>query len=227
MNRKAFTLIEMLVVIAIIAILGGIALYALRGAGNSAKIQATRITLENAKSILAEYELQTKFAVPPQGWWQSDLPLPPGTWRIPPVAEDFWHSVSPTAGIQPTPSPILVTTGENDRTNSLAVQNTVMAMQAIATIPANRAAIGKLPSNRLLSVTCTGGPGYTTQLLLDDWGNPIIFVPASGLGRPGAPVNVGGNPITIQAPNNRPFFASAGPDGNFATGDDNIYSFEQ
>jgi hypothetical protein len=25
----------------------------------------------------------------------------------------------------------------------------------------------------------------------------------------------------------RPFFASAGPDGDFQTGDDNVYSFEQ
>ena len=24
----------------------------------------------------------------------------------------------------------------------------------------------------------------------------------------------------------RPFFASAGPDGDFSTGDDNVYSFE-
>ena len=31
----------------------------------------------------------------------------------------------------------------------------------------------------------------------------------------------------IAAPNNRPFFASAGPDGDFSKGDDNIYSFEQ
>jgi len=31
---------------------------------------------------------------------------------------------------------------------------------------------------------------------------------------------------SIKAPDNRPFFVSAGPDGNFATGDDNVYSFE-
>ena len=31
----------------------------------------------------------------------------------------------------------------------------------------------------------------------------------------------------IQAPDHRPFFVSAGPDGNLLTGDDNIYSFEK
>lgn len=233
-NRKAFTLIEVLVAIGIIVILAGAALYAMRGAGNTAKTQATHVTLDNLKSMLAEYELQTRLGVAPPGWWKSDAPnvwAPPGC--------DFWHNVSPNAN-QPTAAPLLVTNGEPDRTMSLPVQNTVMAMRAIATIPANRAAIGKLPPNRLLSINFTGGDGnpYTAQLLLDDWGNPIVFVPASGLGRtiamglPFSPVYVGGNattgtPNTIQAPSNRPFFASAGPDGNFATGDDNIYSFEQ
>ena len=30
----------------------------------------------------------------------------------------------------------------------------------------------------------------------------------------------------IRSPDNRPFWASAGPDGDFRTGDDNMYSFE-
>ena len=38
------------------------------------------------------------------------------------------------------------------------------------------------------------------------------------------PVNY--NPV-IRSPDNRPFFASAGPDGDFSKGDDNLYSFEQ
>lgn len=88
-----------------------------------------------------------------------------------------------------------------------------------------------------------------TPILLDAWNNPIIFVPASGLrvrllnGKsandptdttqtwiivsPEGKVqgNGSGNPVVTQV--GRPFFASAGPDGDFAKGDDNIYSFEQ
>jgi hypothetical protein len=92
--------------------------------------------------------------------------------------------------------------------------------------------------------TTAGAP-----LLLDAWQNPIIFVPASGLrvrklgaGKTLVPADKtqtfivtspegktaldtsSGLPYTTQV--GRPFFASAGPDGDFATGDDNIYSFE-
>jgi prepilin-type N-terminal cleavage/methylation domain-containing protein len=86
-------------------------------------------------------------------------------------------------------------------------------------------------------------------MLRDGWGNPIIFVPATGLGvrllngkkdyvdgdvtqkyiiisPEGAVTNNGtANPVVTRV--GRPFWASAGPDGDFSKGDDNIYSFEQ
>jgi len=79
-------------------------------------------------------------------------------------------------------------------------------------------------------------------VVLDGWGNPIIFVPASGLydiytGLVYVNVTiVGTNHISftgslvsvnkpVTAPDGRPFWVSAGPDGNFVLGDDNIYSF--
>jgi prepilin-type N-terminal cleavage/methylation domain-containing protein len=87
-------------------------------------------------------------------------------------------------------------------------------------------------------------------LILDAWNNPIIFVGSRGL----KGVYVGRKPnkdgtksedydpphsMTVTsvgtfdtkavtattAAGARPFFASAGPDGNFRTGDDNVYSF--
>ena len=74
--------------------------------------------------------------------------------------------------------------------------------------------------------------GVQVTAVSDGWGNPIIYVPAGGL----TGVNLGAsstsngitytNTVTITSPDNRPFWASAGPDGNFANGDDNIYSFE-
>jgi type II secretory pathway pseudopilin PulG len=63
-------------------------------------------------------------------------------------------------------------------------------------------------------------------LLLDGWGNPIILVPASGLR---VRVNTKGGAVqtaTVISPDHQPFWASAGPDGDFSNGDDNIYSFE-
>jgi prepilin-type N-terminal cleavage/methylation domain-containing protein len=75
-------------------------------------------------------------------------------------------------------------------------------------------------------------------LLADAWGNPIIYVPYRlGTGNalnadgtiPAAQgiLKVGGITFTQQSPDGRPFFASAGPDGDFSKGDDNIYSFEK
>ncbi len=55
-------------------------------------------------------------------------------------------------------------------------------------------------------------------LILDGWGAPMIFVPASGLKLASGTV--------IKSPSGKPFFASAGPDGNFDLSDDNLYSFE-
>jgi prepilin-type N-terminal cleavage/methylation domain-containing protein len=71
-------------------------------------------------------------------------------------------------------------------------------------------------------------------VVLDGWGNPIIFVPAGGLSNVYVNCNTS-NPtlltipnvpgVSIQSPDHRPFWASAGPDGDFVRGDDNIYSF--
>jgi hypothetical protein len=86
--------------------------------------------------------------------------------------------------------------------------------------------------------------GKHTPVVADGYGNPILFVPPPGLqgvnvGRngngsytnanqqivaPGAKPNPAPPPPEIGV---RPFFASAGEDGDFAKGDDNLYSFQQ
>jgi hypothetical protein len=58
-------------------------------------------------------------------------------------------------------------------------------------------------------------------IVLDLWGNPIWFVPAGAL----SVISANGHPHVVHSPGNRPFFVSAGPDGDFRTGDDNVYSF--
>ncbi len=85
-------------------------------------------------------------------------------------------------------------------------------------------------------------------LLLDGWGNPIIFVPATGLhvkllnGKssygandptqnyiwisPEGHVTGNGTANPVVDKIGKPFWASAGPDGDFTKGDDNIYSFQ-
>src|SRR5207248_3268658 len=139
-----------------------------------------------------------------------------------------------------------------------AVIRTALFVKYMSSIPDNKRAIERLPSDQMLTVppsgTFTGG-----AVVLDGWRNPIVFVPATGLAgvkskqadtfsatnySRGARVIQGGEYWTaidstssapappswfngIRSPDGRALWASAGPDGNFTTGDDNIYSFEQ
>ena len=83
----------------------------------------------------------------------------------------------------------------------------------------------------------------SVPVMLDAWGNPVVFVSGGTFGS-GAALNADGtvvpgsgamragtgtSALTFQqkSPDGRPFFVSAGPDGNFATADDNLYSFEK
>lgn len=103
------------------------------------------------------------------------------------------------------------------------------------TVPPTPPPPGVTPSNAV--------PRYC---MVDGWNNPIILVPAGGLvlnvPDPASTTSpqgtkqmlvrsTGTTPFTGTAPpvsvNDRPFWASAGPDGDFSTGEDNIYSFQK
>ncbi len=176
------------------------------------------------------------------------------------------------------------------------VLDTAAVMYVLESIPANSRIVASLPSSKTWTVTVwlantsgLGGPTQvTTTLLLDSWGNPILFVPGYGVAgvavsgavtynsnttysrgtravydeqtQPEPPtgtavpirdfftwvnqasgININppaANPFTIVpytdpnwgglcAPDLRPFFVSAGPDGDISKGDDNVYSYEQ
>jgi hypothetical protein len=69
------------------------------------------------------------------------------------------------------------------------------------------------------------GPNFS---MLDAWGTPILFVPPLGavnLTEGGATHGTGAT-APKQAPDRKGYFMSAGPDHDFAAGDDNVYSFE-
>ncbi len=63
----------------------------------------------------------------------------------------------------------------------------------------------------------------TDPIFLDAWGNPVICVMGGQL----TGVTAGGRSVTVSSPDGRLFWASAGPDGDFSKGDDNLYSFEK
>ena len=93
-----------------------------------------------------------------------------------------------------------------------------------------------------------GATDHHTPVVADGYGNPIWFIPRGGLGDTPNGVNLvskgGGSydkpnqlivaPGAVPNPTppptkigKRPFFASAGEDGDFSKGDDNQYSFDQ
>src|SRR5205823_6413128 len=92
----------------------------------------------------------------------------------------------------------------------------------------------------------TTPPAFPGPVLLDGYGNPIVFVPAAGLsevdrgGQHGTTID--GTLGPIRGRDGKPFWASAGADGKFTgvpvtgvpnpkpawnEGDDNVYSFDQ
>ena len=242
-----------MVAIAVVLILVGILMYSFSAISNSTKERETRGALEIAKGMLAELDAKTKLGLKnaPTEWWTGN-----GTSITAAQAKtkdddiDFWRMPDKN-GTFPPPvrGPGNIKDGENDRTNHYVLLNTALAMSKLMAMPENRKKIEALPAQRVMQVA--GNP-----ILLDGWGNPIIFVPASGLYDVAIEdatdvVLVTSSKVRTGPPSDyaamgvdRPFFASAGPDGVFGFvdkngngtyqsnsdvpgGEDNIYSFEQ
>ncbi len=241
---SGFTLIEVLTVCVILGILTGLVFVAFKGISGTAGGQATGVRLGNAKSLLAEYELTQKLSD-----LDSDLNNNGNKTDGPPT--DFERVQLPSGNgpfyYQETAPGLVTPDGGGDRyagAANTAVRRSQIVMGRLLAVPANRKAITSLPADALLEPTGTttsldlDGGVFKPPVLLDSYKNPILYVPAGGLvgvafGKdkdPNAPfmrITTRGVVATTAAPpaGSRPFFASAGADGNFATGDDNIYSF--
>lgn len=135
------------------------------------------------------------------------------------------------------------------RYSAASVKRTGDVMLVLLRVPANRNIVQSVQSKRILEVPPGGKPSLFTMdnygaVLLDGWGDPIIFVPRGGIHvNIKDPANPSGTPneYVVRStgmfpasqlstrpvlPADRPFFASAGQDGDFTLGEDNIYSFQ-
>jgi prepilin-type N-terminal cleavage/methylation domain-containing protein len=266
-RRKAFTVIELLIVIGILAILVAVTAYAMTGLMSRQKVSATRVTLQNVRSMVAELEVVAKgLNRQPAQMWVSGAQTPLGT----PI--DIWRDANPTAaGNNPLLAPknvrkevALADSASNIQTQryqSDAILNTQLVMGLLRSAPNNTKLFAQLPSNQLMSepipiatprLLVNANGTANPPMVLDAWGNPIIFVPSAGLWnvvagdvlRNAVATTLGGPDGPIQSRDVRPFFASAGPDGIFgwidvnnngtfedgidtAGGDDNVYSYEE
>jgi type II secretory pathway pseudopilin PulG len=208
--------LELMIAIGIIIVLGAILIAGMKSITTGSKANAAKMDLNNVRGMLAELEATAKddYAYIKTGW------------------------------IAPIVAPGQVKEGGVDREGTVVLQ-TAWVYQKMRSVPANRNVMAQLPADRLMKWSATtkvpqpppnaglmNPPNPTmapaaVPILVDSWNNPIIFVPAQGM----SGMTTGGVTYTVAAPfkspDGRPFFASAGPDGDFTKGDDNVYSFEQ
>jgi len=250
-RRKAFTTIEILLVVGVLIILIGIVVWGLKGASTGAGVNATRATLQNLSNMSEEFNRKTKLSV-----FEGTIYAPPA------VPGPF--EVAPG-----------VVTADSKNTDRLspAIERTSEVVNRLMSIPDNKRIIEKIPSDQTMAIQLPDGHERHI-VLLDGWKNPILYVPGTGLKDVFAKPDKNGTPLDtyspgqnysrgarvikagaywtainatssspsapewfpgIRSPDGRPFWASAGPDGTFGaqsvlgagSGDDNIYSFEQ
>ncbi len=256
-RRGGFTVLELVTVIGIIIVLMALLVVGVGHVIGSSKTRQTKIMLENCRNLLAEFEvtipLDRTQAQPGQMYVSGNLVKRAN------VTFDLWHKYNPAEDtIAPYYGSLHAIAAKDfgpvahetaERFSSDALANTQIAMGLLQTAPASKSVLSSIPADSFLEAPSAGAISKLTPaggkpnppILLDGFRNPIILVPAKGIrvsiidpGNPGqATLRI------IKSPDNRPFWASAGPDGYFTDpdesktganlkpyGEDNIYSFE-
>ena len=225
--RRAMTLVEMLTAIGIIAILISMLVLGINFVTARAKTDKTRTMLQNLRSMMTEFEAKGGRAELIDGKYRTLN----GDWFVTlPVVAPSGKLIEGNALRHPGGNPALGTT------------QTVIG--ALLSIPANRKIVDNLPHDAFLIDPGTQ-QAYKPPLFLDGWDNPIMYAPRRSTPLPKDPNVAPSKPrpkdselqwgvegLTIsgqtgyflQPADGKGLWISAGPDGDFSTGDDNVYS---
>jgi prepilin-type N-terminal cleavage/methylation domain-containing protein len=261
-HRRAMTLIEILVVMAIILVLMGLFIAGLKQWGDSAKRNVTMTRLEMLNAMLSELDAAGHNQFTSQWFFNPAVRVFANAFGN--VAAEAQFSPPVTYLMTTSKGPLTVTNSRNVALAYMTASPQQLTVPLIApfltpqvllapvgtvpygiqnklmSLPNNAKAMAGLPSGAVATLAPGAIAGYppagsppAQPVVLDGWGNPILFCPSGGLGSVCLNVKVTPSltspqpPAVVTSPDGRPFWASAGPDGDFVKGDDNIYSFQQ
>src|SRR5687768_6207941 len=203
-RRRGFSLVEMLATVAALVILLGLMVSLARYVRRQASDQLTKQLLSQLDLLMQRYQ-------------QRYRAVPAAPAFVPGIAEPRAQGgggEAPGAATQPStlpaeaPLPLLPVTDETlpgeQTLQGNALANNRVIVQALRVEARRRPAeFSTMPSSF-----------FDEGVLPDAWGSPIVFMPAL-------------HPAVGMAMENRPFFLSAGPDRQFRTLEDNLYSYEE
>jgi type II secretory pathway pseudopilin PulG len=204
----AFTLMEVMITVAIIVLLVSLLLVAMGGFSNSAKRNVTRQALKNAQGISDEFSRINNGYVlvlgSPSQYQYEDNANPPGDL----VGKTLSYSGTIPGGLLPAG---FAASAPPPAHYLNAMYNSLEFVAATNAIPALAATYNSFPKGSLASVT----NGTTTYpYLVDGWGFPIVYV-AYCTGALNCVEPTTGNVTTYATlfTHNRPFFMSSGVPG--------------
>lgn len=221
---------------AILALLAAMVLIGLKGIARSSEEKETRATMENLLAMATEYTLtnsadlnglgemreppgsvqsneayQRLSAVAATGYWLNKFQAIPNNRqameRIPQNKRAKLSAMGPAVG-----APVAGDYYFGDRVSD--TEDRVVIRQV------TNADTQYNPGAEIFSPKHVAIEKDDWPVVLDAWNNPIIMIPGGGMPQ------AAGSDAMIKAGDGKAFFGSAGPDGNFATLNDNVWSFQ-
>jgi type II secretory pathway pseudopilin PulG len=234
------SLVEVLTVVAIIALLGAMLLLGFKYIGASSKARTTHVRLESLRNMLNEFEVRGgKMRVIDDVYDPPPPAIKSGTqWTIGKREVAPKGNLSEERGLR-----------TSDPAVKAALDRTALVMLAITSVPECRSLLEQMPAEAKMNWTITiGSPStsITVPIILDGWNNPVLYAPRRvqtrwiGVGAPDMnkkPTNSemqwgidDGMPMPVhmfQPMDGKGLWVSAGPDADLTFWDDNVYSVEK
>jgi len=196
--------------VGIIAVLIGISVLAYKHVGAGGKAAGTDVAIKSLVAMMNEYKLAGNSS---KARFDNNISFPTTTSPVPKYTNA--QVAAPVDAVEAGQPGYSV---DSASMSSDAVVRTRQVLKVLLTIPANKKMYADLPKE-LHGEETSDGP-----IIVDAYHAPIIYVPFKGL--TGVTV-VGSAGATVVSPEGVGFWASAGPDRIFATGDDNQYSWQK